>query len=183
MSAVESSFTPSQLQILGSSALISDCGKYRWRLERHVQENGLIFAYFGVNGSTATAVEDDQTVKKWRGFSERNGARGFVVGNVFGYRATDVNELASVADPVGAENAAHIQQIISDADVLVPCWGARGKLPKRLRKHLDDLMAVILASGKPVKVFGLTTSGDPLHPQMLGYATPLVPYEQARGAK
>jgi hypothetical protein len=38
------------------------------------------------------------------------------------------------------------------------------------------LMQVLLASGKPVLHFGTTKSGDPLHPQMLGYATPLIPW-------
>jgi hypothetical protein len=34
----------------------------------------------------------------------------------------------------------------------------------------------IFASGKPVKIFGLTKGGDPLHPLFLGYETPLVPW-------
>ncbi|HBJ2425861.1 TPA: DUF1643 domain-containing protein, partial [Salmonella enterica] len=51
------------------SAIISKCGMYRYRLERDVQPEGLVFGYFGVNGSTATATEDDHTVRKWIGFT------------------------------------------------------------------------------------------------------------------
>ena len=38
----------------------------------------------------------------------------------------------------------------------------------------DTLMDALLSSGKPVKCFGLTSSGDPKHPLFLDYTTPLV---------
>jgi hypothetical protein len=41
------------------------------------------------------------------------------------------------------------------------------------------LAAALLNSGKPVKVFGLTASGDPKHPLMLGYDTQLVEWRPA----
>ncbi|MFZ6727681.1 hypothetical protein ACO0K2_19530 [Undibacterium sp. MH2W] len=40
------------------SAIFSECGSFRYRLERNVQIDGVVFAYFGINGSTATASED-----------------------------------------------------------------------------------------------------------------------------
>ncbi len=94
------------------SAIISKCGMYRYRLERDVQPEGLVFGYFGVNGSTATATEDDHTVRKWIGFTKVNGGRRFIVGNAFAFRATDVRELATAVDPVGPENEIHLERII-----------------------------------------------------------------------
>lgn len=160
------------------SAILSPCGTYRYRLERDVAMDGLVFAYFGVNGSTATATEDDHTVTKWIGFTKLNQGRRFVVGNAFVYRATDVNELGRALDPVGPDNDRHLCQIISDADVLVPCWGSRTKLPRRLHDRLDALRDQLLASDKPVKVWGWSKSGDPLHPLMLAYATPLINWDR-----
>lgn len=156
------------------SAIISECGLYRYRLDRHVDIGGLTFAFFGVNGSTATADTDDATVRKWIGFSRRNAARRFIVGNAFGYRATDVRELAKVPDPVGPDNDRYIGEIIAEADVLVPCWGNSDKVPEHLWHHFDSLMRRCIYSGKPVKVFGWTKSNDPKHPLMLGYDTPLI---------
>jgi len=156
------------------SAIFSPCGTWRWRLEREIQAAGVVFAFFGVNPSRAGAEVEDQTTMKWRGFTLRNGGRRYIAGNPFAYCATDVRELAAATDPVGPNNALHLRQIIADADILVPCWGSRAKLPKHLRHHLDQLAATLCASGKPVKVFGLTTSGDPMHPLMLGYSTPLI---------
>lgn len=160
------------------SAVISPCGTWRYSLGRVVADAGPVFAYFGVNGSTATADENDHTVTKWIGFTERNGGSRFLVGNPFAYRATDVRELATAADPVGPENASHLAAIIAEADILVPCWGNRAKLPRSLRFRLDALRDRIFAAGKPVKVFGFTASGDPLHPLMLAYSTPLIDWSK-----
>lgn len=155
------------------SAVLSSCGRYRWRLDREISPAGIVIAFFGVNPSTAGPEIEDQTTMKWRGFAARNGARKYIAGNAFGYRATDVRELSRVCDPIGLENEVHLWQIVSEADVLVPCWGNREKLPKDLQPRLESLALFLVASGKPVKVFGLTKSGDPLHPLMLGYDTPL----------
>lgn len=161
------------------SATISACGRYRYRLERHVDADnarGPVFAFFGVNPSTADETNDDATVRKWIGFMNRWGGSRFIVGNVFAFRATDVRALRLAADPVGSVNRWHLEMIADDADVLVPCWGDRAKVPRELHAQIDQTLALLRATGKPVKHFGLTKGGDPKHPLMLGYDTPLVPY-------
>jgi hypothetical protein len=134
----------------------------------------VVFAFFGVNPSTADAVDNDPTVRKWIGFSDRNDARRFIVGNVFALRSTDVRALALHVDPVGPDSDLHLTSIIREADILVPCWGNRSKLPKTIHYRLDDVVRMIFAAGKPVRIWGTTKSGDPLHPLMLSYHTPLV---------
>jgi hypothetical protein len=156
------------------SAIISACGKYRYRLERDVQMDGPTFAYFGVNPSTADSTLDDATVRKWIGFTKVNGGRQFIVGNVFAFRSTDVKALMHADDPIGPENRDHLMQIAADADVLVPCWGDTKKVTGPLRHAFGHLFVELVATGKPVKTFGLTAGGDPKHPLMLGYGTPLI---------
>ena len=157
------------------SAKLSKCKAYRYKLSRDINSPGdRVIAYFGVNPSTADENIDDPTVRKWRGITERNNGNKFIVGNVFAYRSTDVRELTNVQDPVGSEDQKHILDVINEADILVPCWGSRKKLPKELWVNLDNFMALLLQSGKPVFCFGKTVSGDPKHPLMLGYDTELV---------
>ena len=163
--------------MLRSSAVISDCKFYRYRLDRDVQESGIVFAFFGVNGSTAGPIEEDQTTLKWRGFTLRNAGRKYIAGNPFGYRARDVRILATIADPVGPENDKHLGEIIAEADVLVPCWGNATKVPGSIRHHIYALADRIVKAGKPVKIFGFTQNGDPQHPLMLGYDTPLIDWK------
>lgn len=158
------------------SAVISECGAYRYRLDRDVQPEGLVFAYFGINPSTADHEIDDPTVKKWRGFSSRNGVRKFIVGNVFAFRSTKPKGLKLADDPFGPERDAYLSQIIAEADVLVPCWGNLDKMPKELRWAPTTLLNQLLATSKPVLHFGVTESGQPMHPLMLAYATPLLPW-------
>lgn len=154
-----------------STAVLSECKKYRYRLTRKLDHPGLVYAFFGINPSTADERVDDQTVRKLIGFSNAWGAASFIVGNVFGYRATNVRELARCEDPVGPANKYLIDLILRDADVLVPCWGSRTKIPKTLWHHIDELQRKLLCCGKPLRVFGQTESGDPMHPLMLSYST------------
>ena len=158
------------------SAVISPCGKYRYRLDRKIAQEGPVYAFFGINPSTADASIDDATVRKWKGFTTRWGASRFIVSNVFAYRATDVRALAKADDPYGDLIGDYTTDILSEADILVPCWGATEKVPPELRGAFDILADALLSSGKPVKCFGFTKSGDPLHPLMLAYSTPLVDF-------
>jgi hypothetical protein len=160
------------------SAVISPCGQYRYRLERTVAMSGPVYAFFGINPSTADANLDDATVRKWIGFTKAWGGSGFIVGNAFAYRANDVRVLATVEDPYGEEIGDYVSDIIDKADILVPCWGNVSKVPPKLQGAFDVLMDALISSGKPVRHFGLTKSGDPKHPLMLGYATPLREFEQ-----
>ncbi len=160
------------------TAIISHCGRYRYQLGRSVSDSlslcdGTV-AFFGINPSRAGAVINDQSILKMMGFARLMGAEILEVGNVFAYRSTDVRELANVDDPVGPCNEQHLADIIERADTLVPCWGRRSKVPATLRPRIDAVSAMLLASGKPVRVLGLTACGSPRHPLMLAYATPLV---------
>ncbi len=162
------------------SAVMSDCGNYRYRLERSVcppRSDSRVIAFFGINPSTADASIDDATVRKWKGFAARNNCHRFIVGNVFSYRATDVRQLANTPFQQGPAHFTHMQEILADADILVPCWGSRYKVPKTMWEQIDLLMAWLKRSGKPVMHFGLTGAGDPKHPLMLAYSTPLLPWD------
>jgi hypothetical protein len=160
------------------SAVLSKCNKYRYKLYREVDIlKGFTIAYFGINPSTADATVDDATVRKWRGFTERNHGNRFIVGNVFAYRATDVSELSKISDPIGVDNPKYLAEIIHEADILVPCWGSRKKIHKNLRSELDDFMDLLKQSGKPLFCLGKTASGDPKHPLMLGYSTQLIEWK------
>lgn len=160
------------------SAILSPCGLYRYRLERTVGMDGPVYAFFGINPSTADASLDDATVRKWTGFVKTWGGSRFIVGNVWPYRSTDVKALATMPRwiGVGVDNTRHILAMCDEADVLVPCWGDRGKVPKSMHNEIDELMSLLNGTRKPVMHFGKTKGGDPKHPLMLGYDTTLQPW-------
>lgn len=165
---------------VGSSAVFSDCGEHRLLLRREWAKRGLLYTFVGVNPSTASAEEEDQTTKKWRGFVERWGGRGYLAVNVFSLIATDVRQLADVweGDLRHELWGTYVDQALEEADVVVFCWGRRGKVPKGVRNKLDEFEGYYsILSLKPVMCFGQTADGSPKHPMMLGYDTELQLYE------
>lgn len=167
------------------SAIVSPCEQYRYRLERTVAMEGPVYAFFGINPSTADASVDDATVRKWIGFTKKWGGSRLIVGNVSPLRATDVRELKTrlISTQAYGDNLTALRRIIAEADVLVPCWGDRGKAPRVIHNDIDQLMATIKTSTKPVMHLGLTKGGDPRHPLMLGYNTPLLALGDTEGQK
>lgn len=157
------------------SAIISDCGTYRYRLERKFGD-GPTMMFIMVNPSVADAEVDDQTIKKCVGFAERAGYGRIIVGNKFAFRATEITDLRGVADPVGPDNDRHLDAMISEADRVVVGWGALAKLPEVLRSRWKDI--VRLADRRGVELFAIGTNADkhPKHPQMTGYLVPIEPW-------
>ena len=152
------------------TAILSDCGTYRYKLTRTWGSGvGDVYGFIGVNPSTADADLEDATTRKWEGFVRRWGGDGYVVVNLFALRATDPSELARAEDPFGPENGVHMRDLFDEVDVLVPCWGAIGKVPRRHHDHVRYTLAWLRAgrAGKPIRHLGLTKGGDPRHPLML----------------
>jgi hypothetical protein len=165
-----------------SSAIISECGLYRYRLDRDAAPAGRSFgprmAWIMVNPSTADAETDDATIRKVVGFSRRHNCFRVTVGNLFAYRATDVRALKSASDPIGPDNDGHLRQIIREAQCVVVAWGPVAKQPKSLRDRFKQV--VELASDKSLWCFGTANDGHPRHPLMLAYDTPLIPWGPTR---
>lgn len=157
----------------GVSAVISPCGLYRYRLEREGRGHGST-AVIMVNPSTADAEQDDATIRKLRGFGERNQWGRIIVGNLFAYRATDVRELGRCADPIGPQNDDHLTHILAEADQCVVAWGPIAKQPKAVRNRFLNVLALINGTGLDPLCIGATAKcGHPRHPLMLAYAEPI----------
>lgn len=162
-----------------SSAVISECGKYRYRLGRKLTSDPAapIAAIIMVNPSTADADQDDATIRKLKGFGDRNGWGRIIVGNLFAYRATDVRFLSKVTDPVGSENDEHLSAMFQEADVVVFAWGPPSKQPRYHRarwRHVADMAASL--GREPLSIGPVAKCGHPKHPLMLAYNNPLMPW-------
>ena len=155
------------------SAVMSPCGLYRYRLERHLRPDGPVVAVVMVNPSTATADEDDHTVKKVIGFGRRLGWGRIIVGNLFSYRATDIDDLKTVQDPAGPDNLSHIAAILDDADLTVVAWGATRKMPESLRQSWRPIADLMGQHGRVPQCWGVNADGHPKHPMILSYRLPL----------
>jgi len=162
------------------SAVISECGKYRYRLDRPLSGTGPRVAVFMVNPSVADADKDDPTIRRLLGFGQRLNWSHLTVGNVFAYRATDVKELRDCADPVGPDNAKTIRGILEESDDAVAAWGPLAKLPPILREHWRAIAMEADDQFFFLKSWGTAQDGHPRHPLMLSYDTPLTRWDVPR---
>lgn len=153
-----------------SQKIVKKLSTYRYRLERDISPSGdVVIAYIGINPSIADESIDDNTVKNLKVFSANYNARKMIIGNVFSYRSTDVKGLSKATEPI--DNDKELELIINEADILVPFWGSRTKLRVALRPRLDEVMSMLVKSGKPIKALGVTSTNDPRHPQGVSYKT------------
>jgi hypothetical protein len=158
------------------SAIISDCGSYRYRLDRFGAPAGATLMFIMVNPSTADAEQDDATIRKCRGFAARAGFERFMVGNLFAYRSTDIKALRGASDPVGPDNDKHLRAMLREADMVIAAWGSLNKLPDSLRRRWRE--DVHLADRVPhqMHMIGLCADGHPKHPLMVGYDATIAPW-------
>lgn len=160
------------------SAILSPCGRYRYRLlhEWGQWDGKLVFVM--LNPSTADAKRDDPTIRKCRGFAERLGFKCFSVVNLFAYRATDPDalRLPDLYDIVGPENDHYIRQETGDdRDTVVCGWGAHARHWPHRVQHVSEYL---IPSGK--KCLAVTADGHPRHPLMLPYSSKLQNWSRGR---
>ena len=149
-----------------STAVYSDCERYRYLLTRVWEPAGRKALFIMLNPSTATEVQNDPTVERCERRARTLGFGGFRVTNIFAWRDTDPRAMRAATDPVGSRNDAAITEAIDWADTVVAAWGAHGA-------HLARGAAVeqlLRASGAMVHHLGLTQAGHPKHPLYIAYS-------------
>lgn len=143
------------------TAVISDCGRYRYTLEREWMTGQGRCLFLMLNPSTADARDDDPTIRRCIGFAQRWGHRTLAVGNLFAYRATDPAALSTVPPhvAVGPRNDEWLRWLAVRSALIVVAWGAHAAAGERAREVLGDLLA-----DREVFCLGTTASGAPRHP-------------------
>ncbi len=156
------------------SAVISECGTYRYWLERG-ELNAPYVAWVLANPSTADAELDDPTVRKARGFTERWGYKRFVFVNVFAGRSTKPKGLLAMKDPHGPLNEQYQREAVAGASMVVLAWG--NAIVKPLRAWASTTHRRVDRACLSPMCLGYTKDRQPRHPLMLAYTTPLEIYQ------
>jgi len=140
------------------------------QLDELIPSDKLLF-WIGLNPSTADEVKLDNTLRRVRGFTAREGYGGFIMGNIFGFRATDPKEMYAAKDPVGPDNDKWLLEMAKRSGKVVVAWGSHGASMNRglaVCKLLKDFDLVCLATN---------ADGTPKHPLYLRKDLPLLPYK------
>lgn len=147
-------------------AVYSDCGAYRYLLEREWDAGLRRLALVMLNPSTATETANDPTIERCERRARMLGYGTFRVVNLFAFRATRPADLRMAAAPVGPGNDAAIRQAAVWADAVLCAWGAHGGHQGRA----DAVAAMLRDCGRPLLHLGLTAGGAPRHPLYVAYA-------------
>lgn len=149
-----------------STAIYSDCERYRYSLTRIWQPSGRKVLFVMLNPSTATEVQNDPTVERCERRARALGFGGFRVTNIFAWRDTDPRKMRAAPDPVGPGNDAAITDGVAWADQVIAAWGTHGA-------HLDrgpQVAALLRGADASLYHLGLTKAGHPKHPLYIAYA-------------
>jgi hypothetical protein len=116
-----------------------------------------------LNPSTADEVKLDPSCTRARLYAERWGFGALIVTNLFGWRATDPDEMKAARDPVGAGNNRAILDAALNSTLVVCAWGNHGAHLGRSKKVLE----LLRLKKAPLHALRLNGNGEPAHPLYL----------------
>ena len=152
-------------------------GPYRYRLtveftdqEHEFSRGNLVVVLF--NPATIREQDDllvkSQTRRRLINLARNREYRKLTELELFAYRSSRKEDLVSAVqepavDPVGPENDQVMAEVLREADKLIVAWG---NLPHHpiFTKRLDEVMALLQQSGKPLYCVGKNKDGSPKHP-------------------
>lgn len=161
-----------------SSAVLSDDGRYRYRLGRRWAP-GPTLGWIMLNPSTADATADDPTIRRCIAFARREGCGAIDVANLYAWRATDPDSLLALAwgEAVGPDNHHHVADVLAGAERTVAAWGAWWNAqPDRRRPARLNVESVAALLGAALVCLGRTKAGAPRHPLYVRGDQPLEPF-------
>lgn len=166
------------LAVCDKSAVLSECGKFRYSLGRSWSEYVPSILFVMLNPSTADALTDDATIRRCAGFAASHGYGGIEVVNLFAYRATDPKDLRHAGYPVGPRNDKVIRDAAErassfDAPVCV-AWGSNAAGLERPQVVLK----ILRSAGARIQCLKVTRSGYPQHPLMLPSSCMLMDFDE-----
>jgi hypothetical protein len=159
---------------LEHTAVISDCGRYRYILTRQSGPGECAATFIMLNPSTADAVTDDPTIRRCIGFAGHWGCSRLVVLNLFAVRATEPRNMKQSDDPVGPENKSWFERALKAPHYgpVVCAWGIHGNHIEQDRIVLDWLES----KGIQPQALGITRAGHPKHPLYLPSTAQPIPF-------
>lgn len=156
-------------------AIISDCGLYRYGLERTWDEKKIKLLFIMLNPSTADADNDDATIRRCIKFAEDWNYGGICVGNLYAFRTKKPEFLsqarANGVDLVGKNADAHLFDQSAKCSNVIFAYGSfvpkgKGSI-QDVNDHYDRIKAVIKISSTFPMCLGVNRDGTPKHPLYL----------------
>jgi len=158
-------------------AIYSDDEKHRYLLYVPIRLfDKSSIAFIGLNPSTATELEDDNTVRRCIDFAKRWGYGSMYMLNIFSFRSTDPDALyEGNVEFWNRENMEQILLVAHKVDKFVLAWGNHGDFVSRGALTIKELIK--FGCEDKLYCLGLNRTGHPKHPLYIAKNTELIKYE------
>ena len=151
------------VRLTEAGARFSRCRRWRYLLWRCWEPSRPTANFLMLNPSTADELRLDPSCTRARNYAARWGFGAVLITNLFGWRATDPQEMKAAHDPVGAGNDGAILEAARRSALVVCAWGNHGAHQGRAAK-----VASLLRSNRiALKYLRMNSSGHPAHPLYL----------------
>lgn len=155
-----------------SEAYFSPDMTHRYWLARDWDRSLPRLAFVMLNPSTADKRWNDPTVARCEYFADRWGFGGYVVVNVFSYRATDPRELLTVPNPAGLPRNATFLALAMREPGVVLAWGTHGG---PWAQSFAASIPTLRQGMNPALCLGVNADGSPKHPLYIrGNTDPMI---------
>ena len=160
---------------MNSNAVFSFSRKYRYRLNRRINQSRKEIIFIGLNPSTADEEDNDSTLIRVLNFSNSWGYGSLVVINLFARISPSPSILKSSSNPIGPFNNFELKTNIKNWSENEFCdlwlgWGVNGSfmnrdrnILKEIKKYSKKKMQHFPKAQMPLAL-GLTKGGYPRHP-------------------
>lgn len=157
--------------LISRLARISECGQYRWSLDRSwdiTKPRGFVCMH---NPSDADAYRDDQTIHRLNDWFHRWDFGGYTVGNLLPIRSSSIEFSLTWLRANGlrcdaiAQNDAHLRDAVDGVDLVIVAWGA---LHEDVQPRVRTMTSILRRAGAPICCLNRTAKGFPTHPMARG---------------
>ncbi len=153
-----------------TDAVLSDCGSYRFFLERSWDNDLPKLPICMLNPSTGDAEKDDQTIRRLINFAKRWGYGGLAIVNLYPLRSPKPSEMWASKERSHDDNHQWLDTIIviaeNNGNKLLIAWGNDGAWEGKA----DQFIRQVKERSKTVELvtLGKTGHGNPRHPMARG---------------
>lgn len=162
---------------VAGSARFSVCGRYRLELGRDWTPAGTpprTILFVGMNPSTAEADMDDPTCAKELRYARRWGYTRYLKGNMIAWRATSPSDIPpDLALAVSPGNLPALLDMAGRSEAILLAYG---KLHGRFQGVVQETLAALAGTARPLMCLRVNRDGSASHPLYLNAELDPIPF-------
>jgi len=143
-------------RIIEKSAVISECGVYRYLLRKIWDDTKPYALFITLYPSINEPSRNDPTIMRCASFAKEWGLGGMCMVNLFACQVSQPSDIMATKEPIGSENNTWIIKASREAGITIAAWGNDGSYLNRA----NEIKSLI----PNLKYLKLNSTEEPAHP-------------------